>query len=227
MHYIFGVSRPMRTVPKLSSAFQGKRTVQDADTKADEQRRIRTKEHIVGDWPMHVTIPVASQTLSDLQAAVHKFYPDTEPESLHQSLSKTVYPKTHQVDLLLDLMQENIGPLVKETVCEFAEGFVVLSNATRTRFFLCIACTEASNQLLETWSKAVDSALSAFALETFYKDPRFHVSLLSSPTDAFTPQLSQLAAAVPTGGLHHTITRVVMRAGNKQRVLPQNPAKYQ
>lgn len=101
-------------------------------------------------------------------------------EPLHHSLSHTVYPKTHQVEPLLDAIEQSLTglPVVHS---QYGWELEVYFNDTRTRFFLCVNCTPASNAALARMSTAVDSCLESFALQTFYTVPTPPLLLIGQP----------------------------------------------
>lgn len=111
---------------------------------------------------------------SDQMTAVHK------EAGLHVSLSRTVYPKTHQVDPLLKALQAAVhattSPIHSRSLALRQEQpFHVYSNDEGSRYFLSLDFDQASNETLAGLSASIDKCLQSFGLDPFYPVPIYKI----------------------------------------------------
>ncbi|KAM9375402.1 U6 snRNA phosphodiesterase 1 [Pholidichthys leucotaenia] len=142
--------------------------------------RIRTFKHERGIWASYVYFPYHpeeefAELLDQLisVAGTHGVVL-TPQEDFHLSLSQTVVLRHHWILPFTRSLRTSLAHC-KRFVCS-AERLNVYCNAEKTRTFLGMEVSAGHAQLLDL-VKVVDRTMTEFSLDTFYKDPSFHVSL--------------------------------------------------
>ncbi|XP_024235001.1 U6 snRNA phosphodiesterase isoform X1 [Oncorhynchus tshawytscha] len=142
--------------------------------------RIRSFKHERGNWATYVYFPYIPEEgflelLDEMTevAASHSFSL-THTDEFHLSLSKTVVLRHHWIQPFIQSLRTGLTHS-RRFIC-LAEKLKVYSNDERTRMFLAMEVSTGQAQLLEL-VKAVDSTMEEFNLDTFYKNPSFHISL--------------------------------------------------
>lgn len=142
--------------------------------------RIRSFKHERGNWASYVYFPYHPEEefgeLLDgiLSAACARGVVLTVQDEFHLSLSQTVVLRHHWIQPFTQSLKSSLTGC-KRFVCS-AGRLRVYSNAEKTRTFLGMEVSTGHAQLLDL-IRAVDRTMTEFRLETFYKDPSFHVSL--------------------------------------------------
>uniref|UniRef100_A0A1A8IY51 U6 snRNA phosphodiesterase n=1 Tax=Nothobranchius kuhntae TaxID=321403 RepID=A0A1A8IY51_NOTKU len=142
--------------------------------------RIRSFKHERGNWATYVYFPYHPEEefeslmeelllLSQTRGLVL-----TLQEEFHLSLSQTVVLRHHWIQPFAQSLRRSLSHC-KRFLCS-AERLKVYCNAEKTRTFLGMEVSPGHAQLLDI-IQAVDKTMTEFQLETFYKDPSFHVSL--------------------------------------------------
>uniref|UniRef100_A0A3Q4GVM2 U6 snRNA phosphodiesterase n=1 Tax=Neolamprologus brichardi TaxID=32507 RepID=A0A3Q4GVM2_NEOBR len=135
--------------------------------------RIRSFKHERGNWASYVYFPYHPEEefgeLLDgiLSAACARGVVLTVQDEFHLSLSQTVVLRHHWIQ---PKMQLSI------TLVTHLFWLYCSSPGSCARTFLGMEVSTGHAQLLEL-IRAVDRTMTEFRLETFYKDPSFHVSL--------------------------------------------------
>lgn len=142
--------------------------------------RIRSFKHERGNWATYVYLPYHpeeefGELLEELlsTAGTHDVVL-TPQEEFHLSLSQTVVLRHHWIQPFTQSLRAGLAHC-KRFACS-AGRLKVYCNAEKTRTFLGMEVCTGHAQLLEL-VRAVDRAMTEFHLDTFYKDPSFHVSL--------------------------------------------------
>ncbi|KAA0724526.1 U6 snRNA phosphodiesterase [Triplophysa tibetana] len=142
--------------------------------------RLRSFQHERGNWATYVYFPYDPEEgflelLDDIivAAGAHSI-PLTLCEEFHISISKTVVLRHHWIQPFVQSIRTGLTPFQK-FFC-MADKLRVYCNAEKTRTFLGMEISIGKTQLLEL-IKIVDQTMNEFNLNTFYKDPSFHVSL--------------------------------------------------
>jgi U6 snRNA phosphodiesterase len=101
-------------------------------------------------------------------------------ESPHLSLSKTFILKHHWIDNFVTTLKSKFKDSKQDEVfLQFNKSQVLfLSNEEKTRHFACLPVEEYAYSILKSILDKVDSCLEEFNLPTYYKDPKFHISIL-------------------------------------------------
>lgn len=142
--------------------------------------RIRSFKHERGNWATYVYLPYNpvdefSDLLEELVSVAKSHGIDLMPqEEFHLSLSQTVVLRHHWIQPFTQNLKTSLAHC-RRFICS-AEKLKVYCNAEKTRTFLGVAVSTGHAQLLDI-IKVVDKTMTDFRLETFYKDPSFHVSL--------------------------------------------------
>lgn len=142
--------------------------------------RIRSFKHERGNWATYVYFPYPPEDefgeLLDglLSAAGARGVVLTPQEEFHLSLSQTVVLRHHWIQPFTQSLKTSLTRC-KRFVCS-AGRLQVYCNAEKTRTFLGMEVSTGHAQLLDL-VQVVDRTMTEFHLETFYKDPSFHVSL--------------------------------------------------
>ncbi|XP_047203548.1 U6 snRNA phosphodiesterase 1 isoform X1 [Girardinichthys multiradiatus] len=142
--------------------------------------RIRSFKHERGNWATYVYVLYPpekefEELLEELLSALgaHGLIL-TRQEEFHLSLSQTVVLRHHWIQPFTQSLQAGLSNC-RRFVCS-AATLKVYCNAERTRTFLGMEVSTGHAQLLDL-VRAVDKTMTEFRLDTFYKDPSFHVSL--------------------------------------------------
>ncbi|XP_051238219.1 U6 snRNA phosphodiesterase 1 isoform X2 [Dicentrarchus labrax] len=142
--------------------------------------RVRSFKHERGNWATYVYLPYHPEEefrelLEELLSAARaRGVLLTPQEEFHLSVSQTVVLRHHWIQPFTQSLRAGLLHC-KRFVCS-AGRLRVYCNAERTRTFLGIEVCTGHAQLLEL-VQAVDRTMTEFHLDTFYKDPSFHVSL--------------------------------------------------
>ncbi|XP_070686672.1 U6 snRNA phosphodiesterase 1 isoform X2 [Pempheris klunzingeri] len=142
--------------------------------------RVRSFKHERGNWATYVYLPYHpeeefGELLEEmLSAARARGVVLTPQDEFHLSVSQTVVLKHHWIQPFTQSLRAGLVHC-KRFVCS-AGRLKVYCNAERTRTFLGMEVCTGHAQLLDL-VQAVDRTMTEFRLETFYKDPSFHVSL--------------------------------------------------
>ncbi|XP_034541356.1 U6 snRNA phosphodiesterase isoform X2 [Notolabrus celidotus] len=142
--------------------------------------RIRSFKHEDGNWSTYVYLPYHPEEefrllLEELLSTARARGVDLNPqEEFHLSLSQTVVLRHHWIQPFTQSLKAGFVHC-RRFVCS-AGKLKTYCNAEGTRTFLGMEVTSGHPQLLDL-AKAVDGTMTEFNLDTFYKDPSFHVSL--------------------------------------------------
>ncbi|XP_018559600.1 U6 snRNA phosphodiesterase 1 isoform X2 [Lates calcarifer] len=142
--------------------------------------RIRSFKHERGNWATYVYLPYHPEEefrelLDELLSAARAHGVVLTPQDeFHLSLSQTVVLRHHWIQPFTQSLRSDLAHC-KRFVCS-AGKLRVYCNAERTRTFLGMEVCTGHAQLLDL-VQAVDRTMTEFHLDTFYKDPSFHVSL--------------------------------------------------
>ncbi|XP_026167389.1 U6 snRNA phosphodiesterase 1 [Mastacembelus armatus] len=156
----------------------------DVDTHTEDSSlhsgRIRSFKHERGNWATYVYLPYNPdeefrELLEELLAAAGACDVVLTPqEEFHLSLSQTVVLRHHWIQPFTQSLRAGLAHC-RRFVCS-AGKLKVYCNTERTRTFLSMEVSTGHAQLLDL-VRVVDRTMSEFRLDTFYKDPSFHVSL--------------------------------------------------
>ncbi|XP_059190394.1 U6 snRNA phosphodiesterase 1 isoform X2 [Centropristis striata] len=142
--------------------------------------RIRSFKHERGNWATYVYLPYHPdeefrELLEELLSLARTHGAVLTPqEEFHLSLSQTVVLRHHWIQPFIQSLKAGLLHC-KRFVCS-AGRLKVYCNAERTRTFLGMEVYSGHAQLLDL-VQVVDRTMKDFHLDTFYKDPSFHVSL--------------------------------------------------
>ncbi|KAM9352492.1 U6 snRNA phosphodiesterase 1 [Symphorus nematophorus] len=142
--------------------------------------RVRSFKHERGNWATYVYLPYHpeeefGELLEELLSVARAHGVVLTPqEEFHLSLSQTVVLRHHWIQPFTQSLRAGLLHY-KRFVCT-AGRLRVYCNAERTRTFLGMEVCAGCAQLLDL-VQAVDKTMMEFSLDTFYKDPSFHVSL--------------------------------------------------
>ncbi|XP_074533927.1 U6 snRNA phosphodiesterase 1 isoform X2 [Halichoeres trimaculatus] len=156
----------------------------EADSQPEERAlhggRIRSFKHENGNWATYVYLPYHPEEefgplLEELLVKARaRGVVLTPQEEFHLSLSQTVVLRHHWIQPFTQSLKASLLPC-KRFLCS-AGRLKIYCNAEGTRTFLGMEVTTGCSQLMDL-SQAVDRTMTEFDLDTFYKDPSFHVSL--------------------------------------------------
>ncbi|XP_024138088.1 U6 snRNA phosphodiesterase isoform X2 [Oryzias melastigma] len=188
--------------------------------------RIRSFKHERGNWATYVYFPYHPEEEFEelleelLSAAASHGVVLTPQEEFHLSLSQTVVLRHHWIQPFMQSLRAGLTHC-KRFVCS-AGRLRVYCNAERTRTFLGMEAFTGHAQLLDL-VRVIDQTLTEFQLETFYKDPSFHVSLawcvgdLTEELKEITKELQSLVDERDDGPFHLNLdcAELRCRTGNK------------
>lgn len=155
---------------------------EDTETEGSSRHggRIRTFKHERGNWatlvyfsylPEEEFLELLDEMLA--VAAAHGISL-TRAEDFHLSLSQTVVLRHHWIQPFMQSLRTDLKHC-RRFSC-LAEKLRVYSNAEKTRTFLGMEVSTGHAQLLQLMT-TVDGTMEKFSLESFYKNPSFHISL--------------------------------------------------
>lgn len=154
----------------------------DSETEGSSRHggRIRTFKHERGNWATLVYFSYAPEEeflelLEEMLAvAASHGVSLTRAEDFHLSLSQTVVLRHHWIQPFMQSLRTDLKHC-RRFMC-LAEKLRVYSNAEKTRTFLGMEVSTGHAQLLQLMT-TIDGTMEKFSLETFYKNPSFHISL--------------------------------------------------
>uniref|UniRef100_A0A3B4AZK2 U6 snRNA phosphodiesterase n=1 Tax=Periophthalmus magnuspinnatus TaxID=409849 RepID=A0A3B4AZK2_9GOBI len=198
--------------------------------------RIRSFKHEQGNWVTYVYLPYnPEEEFTDLLdefvslAKCHGI--DLRPqEEFHLSLSQTVVLRYHWIQPFTQNLKASLVHC-RRFMCS-AERLKVYCNAEKTRTFIGVEVSTGNNELLDL-IKVVDKTMADFGLNTFYKDPSFHVSLawcigdLKAQINGFLKELQSIMDKQEDGPctLNLNCVELRCRTGNKVFCFPLSPEK--
>ncbi|XP_061378230.1 U6 snRNA phosphodiesterase 1 isoform X1 [Danaus plexippus] len=145
--------------------------------------RLRSFPHVRGNWPsfiyieypeqdhLHKTINKLSNFVSSLNILCNRC------DGIHLSLSKTFTIQYHMIKPLSSALQEVLGYI--ESFELFFDSVEVYCNEEKTRTFIALKADIYSSKILANITDKIDDILDDYKLPKFYKDPSFHISILS------------------------------------------------
>ncbi|XP_061078422.1 U6 snRNA phosphodiesterase 1 isoform X1 [Conger conger] len=142
--------------------------------------RVRSFQHERGNWATYVYLPYdPDEVFLELVGAMMQVVSAhglslNWAEEFHVSLSQTVVLRHHWIQPFVLSLRTGLASYPR-MVC-LAEKMKVYTNDAKTRTFLGVEITTGHAQLLEV-VRAVDQTMEEFSLDTFYKNPSFHMSL--------------------------------------------------
>lgn len=142
--------------------------------------RIRSFKHEQGNWATYVYLPYSpveefTEILEKFLSVTKSHDVDLMPqEEFHLSLSQTVVLRHHWIQPFTQRLKAGLAAC-RRFICS-AGRLKVYCNTEKTRTFLGAEVSTGHTQLLDI-IKVVDKTMTDYRLETFYKDPSFHVSL--------------------------------------------------
>ncbi|TGZ60526.1 hypothetical protein CRM22_008477, partial [Opisthorchis felineus] len=148
------------------------------------QLRHRSFAHEVGQWASCVYIDCSSilstilkQFLSALHLSEHPLWQCLHSvDDVHVSLSKTWPLRYHWIDSLEDKLRNTFQNLSRFDI-RFS-GLELFINEERSRSFIGLILSRESSEHLKPIVASVDHCVHAFCGPGYYKNPRFHASLL-------------------------------------------------
>lgn len=178
---------------------------EDVDAQTEDSSlhggRIRSFKHERGNWATYVYLPYHpeeefGEILKELLSAARAHgVVLTSQEEFHLSLSQMVVLRHHWIQPFTQSLKAGLAHC-KRFLCS-AGRLRVYCNAEKTRTFLGMEVSTGHPQLLDL-VRAVDTTMTEFHLDTFYKDPSFHVSLawcvgdLTGQIEQCLPELQSL-----------------------------------
>nr|XP_033799452.1 U6 snRNA phosphodiesterase isoform X2 [Geotrypetes seraphini] len=160
--------------------FQDSKEEHHCDDSARHGGRMRNFPHERGNWATYVYMPYETSEeffdLLDLLLTHTRTYGLSlvRMEEFHISLSQTVVLRHHWINPFVQSLRDRLLS-VHRFFCVVDE-VKVYTNQEKTRTFLGLAVSSGHMQILQLISE-VDRVLEEFNLQTFYKNPSFHISL--------------------------------------------------
>jgi hypothetical protein len=157
--------------------------------------RVRSFPHVVGIWAGFVYVPLrriegieaAAVRATNMAAAIlNKNWKSgqcagNQPllhripvQDMHLSISRTFALRRPQIDPVVELLRKNLNSLPGFDAA--VSGIDLYSNDDKTRSFVGLSLSLGAMRM-QMLTRAVDHALTAFSLDPFYEEMRFHVSV--------------------------------------------------
>lgn len=136
------------------------------------------------------------------------FDPISEGIGFHVSLSRVLYVKEMQIELLYKMLQKALTGITLPLEITFSQPAKYV-NDEHTCHFLALDCEDDS--VLKPLTDVIDEVLKKFGLPTYYSPPHFHISLAWS--------LDDFAIASNLPPITVQPNQILMKIGKNIRVL--------
>ena len=151
----------------------------------DHQGRIRSFPHVEGNFPGYIFLKVdhanglgsaadgvlrVARGLLGSGRALHAI----DPPEMHVSLSRTFAVRRHHIGPLVELLTQRLGDFSAFSMT--LSGAKFYCNDEQTRTFVGIKVMDGADRVKEL-VLAVDRAMRAFKLPSYYSEADFHVSV--------------------------------------------------
>ncbi|XP_029465124.1 U6 snRNA phosphodiesterase isoform X2 [Rhinatrema bivittatum] len=208
---------------------------EEEDRSADDARhggRVRSFPHERGNWATYVYSPYEAKEeffdLLDLLVCHTRTYGLSlvRMEEFHISLSQTVVLRHHWINPFVQSLRDRLLS-VHRFFCVI-DQVKVYTNQEKTRTFLGLAVSSGHTEIMELISE-IDRVLQEFNLQTFYKNPSFHISLAWCVGDlsgklhgTCLQELQEMVDGFEDAAvlLRHHMEQINCKAGNKVFSLP-------
>lgn len=206
-------------------------------TKAEVNKdRIRIKEHVHGNWPTIIYIPINLKTNDndakdeddegggggeELLNRIKSEFKDFElfqidplnPECpFHLSLSRTLYVKDHQKELFKAKMEEALKSKEIPEKLKFEKVEIYL-NDEMTRTFIAIDFE--NDERIFKLIESIDKILKDFGLPIYYKPPKLHFSLFWCKGNQKESLRKFLIEEINLKGFEVEIDAIFIKCGNR------------
>jgi len=133
-----------------------------------------------GLWPTFVYIPIQNKIIENMNFfdKLHIEKQQLILSDYHVSLSKTVYCQYHQIQPLTDELKIVLQKFNKFNASISRIAFMH-GNVTNLGYVVLDICK--GNEIICEMISAIDKVMEKFGLEKFYKNPRPHISIASTP----------------------------------------------
>ncbi|XP_055908181.1 U6 snRNA phosphodiesterase 1 [Eupeodes corollae] len=188
--------------------------------------RLRSFEHERGNWATLVFIPVELDIMNELQAMIQNFFKTTiklqKSENIHLSLTKTVILRHHWIQLFVKSIHETLAS--SENFFLDFQSLNVYVNEDKTRTFIGLTVGDIYFDKLHKLMLKMDNLMNEFHLNTFYKNPSFHASILwclGNKESLIKDKLPQLNASLcqmrstSLDDFHIRVNQIQCKTGNK------------
>ncbi|XP_022084056.1 U6 snRNA phosphodiesterase-like isoform X2 [Acanthaster planci] len=200
------------------------------DSSSHHEGRVRSFEHVAGNWATYVYIPVditeqLKTVMEDLLGALPSTVDMKPVADLHISISRTVTLQYQWIDPFVDSLLQRLTSVEGFTYCFQDLEFYI--NDEKTRSFVGLKVGYGHPEMLQL-VEVINVCLKEFSLPVFYKDPSFHVSfgwclgdyskVLSATTLSSIQE--RFLRLCENGFLPVTVSEVWCKAGCKQFRIP-------
>ncbi|XP_050398095.1 U6 snRNA phosphodiesterase 1 isoform X1 [Patella vulgata] len=148
------------------------------DDNSQHGGRIRSFQHVAGNWATYVYIPFPSdERFDDFVQELMTCLQDLKFEKMsdyHVSLSRTVTIRHHWIESLTQSLKIKLMNF-NRFICSTA-NFKFYTNDERTRTFLSLQVSDLGEKLKQL-TCIVDESFQEFNLDKYYKNPSYHISI--------------------------------------------------
>ncbi|KAI9576095.1 U6 snRNA phosphodiesterase [Glossina fuscipes] len=159
---------------------ESKASVEVIDEPSLHEGRVRSFKHERGNWATYIFVPISDDLLEDLQescsAQISKLIEIKSSTEFHISLSKTIVLQYHLIDAFVECLEGAIQNCQSFSVT--LNQLMVYTNSERSRTFLAVKIEDLYMVKMTELLSHVNRVMLDFKLDTFYKDPSFHISFL-------------------------------------------------
>ncbi|XP_072169206.1 U6 snRNA phosphodiesterase 1-like [Diadema setosum] len=223
-----GIPQPtLELPPEILSMFGSSRHPAEASDPSNHRGRIRSFDHVPGNWATYIYIPAESSNLRNLAELLMTHLPKGttfEPsDDLHISLSRTVCLQYHWIEPFTKSLSGLIAA-TRSFKCHL-ERVDIYTNDEKTRTFLGLKVGAGHDTLCDLVALS-DECLSEFSLPCFYKNPSFHISFcwcvgdVSAKFDAASLRSLQDKLLSYDGSLTVDAREIHCKSGCKKFVFP-------
>uniref|UniRef100_A0A1A9VPK2 U6 snRNA phosphodiesterase n=1 Tax=Glossina austeni TaxID=7395 RepID=A0A1A9VPK2_GLOAU len=170
-----------KNLPQASMLLgESKASVEVIDEPSLHEGRVRGFKHERGNWATYVFVPISGDLLEDLQEScltqISKLTDFKTCAEFHISLSKTIVLQYHLIDAFVECLEGAIQNCQSFPVA--LNQLMVYTNSERSRTFLAVKIEDLYMMKMTELLSHVNRVMLDFKLDTFYKDPSFHISFL-------------------------------------------------
>jgi len=196
----------------------------DQQTLETTIKRIRTVEHIPGNWATLIYIPIVSDNLEKWIISIFEKIKLKNPTlqkledmdgNIHISLCRTAYLKEYQIDRFVQSVTSKVNSFdFMNDLSQISFSKVsIYQNDEKTRSFAAVD-VHAGATALKWMVEQLNPILLEFNQQSFYSDPKFHASFGWTTFDIRLPHFSPDELT----SLHKIccfISRIHIRVGNR------------
>ncbi|XP_076808593.1 U6 snRNA phosphodiesterase 1-like isoform X1 [Clavelina lepadiformis] len=196
--------------------------------------RIRSFEHVRGNWATYVCIPYPELQINELKDSSQSILTQIKNvqwnlvEDVHLSISKTVTIPHHEIEPMVDTLRDNLRNSSAFSINFSSNDLKYYVNEEKTRSFCGFEVTlHGTVESVQKLVEKVDLTLLDFKCDTYYPNPSYHMSIAwclgdiskDESKDTALAYMKQLWKVIEDHNPHlfsFVVKNIVLKSGNKQ-----------